>query len=189
MIAFKLLRTELCFDFSFFAVLALFFFFSSDMGMSTFMSCLFHEFGHLLVMAWLDVPVERVLFYGGGICISADIRRLPLMQRIAVLLAGCAFNLMLAGVFLSLGMQSAAAINLMTAALNLLPFSQLDGSQIAESLARRYLTPITADRMLRVLRITALTAIVSLLIFIRYIPDFNIIIFLLYICILKMRYR
>ncbi len=188
MITFKLFQTQIQLDFSFFAVLSVFFFFNSEMGISAFMSCLFHEFGHLIFMCISDVRIERLLFYGGGIRITADVENAAFTSRLLILLAGCIFNLILAGVFLALHCETIAAVNVMTAVLNLLPFGYLDGSRAAQSVLYRYFHPRKAEQLLRVLRWTAAIFAVLLIVAIKAVPDVTLIVFAVYLVILQREY-
>ncbi len=188
MITFKLFQTQLQLDFSFFAVLSLFFFFNSETGVSAFMSCLFHEFGHLIFMCIFDVRIERLLFYGGGIRITADVENAAFSSRLLILVAGCIFNLLLAGVFLMLGRETAAAINVMTAVLNLLPFGYLDGSRIAQSVLYRYFQPRKAEQLLCVMRWSAAILAALLIIVLNAVPDVTLFVFAVYLILLQREY-
>lgn len=187
MIAFKLFGTDIRLDFSFFAVLALFFFFDSGMGICAFVSCIFHELGHLIVMRICDIPIERLLFYGGGIRLSADIERSSFPVRLAVLFAGCAFNLLLAGVLLCAGAHTAAAVNVFICLLNLLPISYLDGAQLARAVIFRFCEPRRAERTLRIFQLLILTAVSALAVFAGVLPDITLLVFAVY-CLIAGRF-
>ncbi len=130
MIVLSLKNTILRVDFSFFAVLAMFFCFDSGSGVCTLFSCIFHEFGHLLALLMFSVPINELYLYGGGIRITAPLSSLDKPRRVIVLLAGCLFNFMLAVVFGSLRMYLPMTINIMLAVLNLMPLRCLDGGQL-----------------------------------------------------------
>ncbi len=186
MIELKLSKTVLCFDFSFFAVLALFFCFNNEMGIIALLSCIFHEFGHLIVMSVCNVTVERMLFYGGGIRITADTDRLLFVAKISVLAAGCMFNVLLAAVLFLFGAETAAFVNIMTALLNLLPFAQLDGSQLAETVLYRFLLPYKADRYLMIIR--AISLIITAWLLLSVSLDLTLICFVIYLYLIKKQY-
>lgn len=145
--------TRVGFDFSFFAVMALMFFLDSGGLLAGIVACAVHEMGHLVVMGITGVSVERILFYGAGIRISADLSDARFGQRLAVLSAGCAANLLSAFWFFSRGWNLGAASSIATALFNMLCLGELDGSAIIRLLCERYLSPIAEKRVLMIMRL------------------------------------
>ena len=131
MLELRLCNTALRLDFSFFAVLSLFFFFdSTGTGQLSLCACACHELGHLAVMTAVGARVDSLTFYGAGIRIGARLDDLKSGERAAVLAAGCAVNLLLCAAALLCGSVRFAAVNLMLGAFNLLPVGALDGAQL-----------------------------------------------------------
>lgn len=152
MIEFYLCRTAVGLDFSFFAVLAMFFFFDSGGGLAALSACAVHELGHLAVMRLCNIPAERILFYGAGIRISAEIKGASFWKQLAVLSAGCAVNLLLSAAFYAAGELTLAAANLITGTFNLLCLGEFDGAQLARLFAVRFVGAARIDGFLNVLR-------------------------------------
>lgn len=132
MIELKLRHTALRVDFSFVAVLAVFFWLDrSGFGFVTLGLCAAHELAHLVVMLAYGIIPESITFYGAGIRISApevDVRSVPV--RTAVYSAGCIMNFLLAGLFLCRGYGTASAVSLLTGCFNLLPVGEFDGFRL-----------------------------------------------------------
>ena len=73
MIELKLKRTALRWDFSFFAVLAVFFIWDySGFGFAALGICTAHELAHLAVMRLCGMSPDSLTFYGAGIRLSAS---------------------------------------------------------------------------------------------------------------------
>lgn len=132
MIELKLKRTALRWDFSFFAVMAVFFLWdSSGNGFAALGICAAHELAHLLVMRLCGITPESLTFYGAGIRLSAPaVERCGGAARAAVYSAGCVMNLLLACVFFAAGNMNIAAISLATGLFNLLPVGEFDGRRL-----------------------------------------------------------
>ncbi len=180
MIKFEFFGTEIDLDFTFFAVLALFFFFDSGTGFCAFLSCMFHELGHLIVMRIFNIPTERLTFYGGGIQLSTDIGNRSCSVRIAVLSAGCVFNLLLAAVLFLCGAKTVAAVNMFICLFNLLPVSHLDGGRLAAEILHHFCEPYKADHLLCLLRVVVITATAVCIILTGTFPDITLFVFVLY---------
>lgn len=137
-------------DFSFFAVMALFFLTESGFGFMALASCAAHELSHLAVMGICGIRAEHITFYGAGICISsAGTERAGLQQQIAVFSAGCAVNLALAAALYLTGEYAFSAVNLLTGAFNLLPLGEFDGARLLRLLAIRKAPPERVDGIMR----------------------------------------
>ena len=96
-----------------------------------------HECGHLACMLIFDRKPEAVTLYCGGVRITPQKGRMDSMgSDAAVLLAGCAVNLMLGLASSALGGDGLfAQTNFMLCAFNLLPFRYFDGGRALELLA------------------------------------------------------
>lgn len=99
--------------------------------------CALHECGHLFFMLIFGRRPEAVTLYGGGIRITPPRGRLDSFGRdLAVLLAGCGVNFLLAGAgALVGGMSFFVQTNLLLGVFNLLPFRYFDGGRALELLA------------------------------------------------------
>ena len=139
MITLKLMRIELCLDFSFFAVMALFFLTDeSGAGLCALSSCIVHELSHLAVMAGYGISPGRITLYGAGMRIfCGKLEYAPDRTRAAVYAAGAAANLVLAACFFICGITTGAYINLFTGIFNLLPIGELDGARLLRLLLIR----------------------------------------------------
>ena len=151
MIELKLKRAALRWDFSFFAVLAVFFWLdSSGFGLTALSVCAVHELGHLAVMRCCGIFPESITFYGAGIRISApevESRSIPVQS--AVYSAGCAVNLLLAGVLWCFPeLRYAAVVSLFTGVFNLLPVGEFDGRRLLKLLLISRLKPENVDTVL-----------------------------------------
>ncbi len=126
------MRTQLCLDFSFFAVAALFFMMDkSGAGLCALSACIVHELSHLIVMAAFGIRPDGITFYGAGIRISCgSLENAPVYQRAAVYAAGVAANFIMSAIFFLCGVPLGAYINLFTGAFNLLPLGELDGARL-----------------------------------------------------------
>lgn len=132
MIELKLKRTAIRFDFSFFAVLALFFWLDIDgFGLIALAVCAAHELAHLAVMEVCGIKPESITFYGAGIRITAPATELcsPGVQA-AVFSAGCVMNFILAAALWSMNYDRAAAVSLLTGCFNLIPVGEFDGRRL-----------------------------------------------------------
>ena len=82
------------------------------------------------------------------------------MPRALILAAGCAGNFAAAAVMFVIGNSVAAAINLITAFFNLLPFGALDGAQLLKLAAIKFFKAENVDRFLRIVEIITLIALI-----------------------------
>lgn len=151
MIELKLKRTALRWDFSFFAVLAVFFWLDrSGVGFTALAICAAHELGHLAVMRVFGILPESVTFYGAGIRISGSgvESRSPGVQA-AVYSAGCGVNLLLALILWQFAeLRGAAAVSLFTGLFNLLPVGEFDGKRLLKLLFIAVMKPERVDAAL-----------------------------------------
>lgn len=132
MIEFRLSRTAFRVDFSFVAVLALFFWLDTDgFGLTALAVCAAHEAAHLAVMLACGITPECVTFYGAGIRITAPETELRSTGvQAAVYSAGCMMNFLLAIALHFAGLPGAAAVSCFTGCFNLLPVGEFDGRRL-----------------------------------------------------------
>lgn len=141
MIRLKLGNYLLNFDFTFFAVMALFCCLDSGgFGFMSVSACALHEFGHLIAMKIKREKVSGITFYGGGIKIGREKQS----SSVLVILGGIAVNFVLAAVCLFIKseyMNIFGMINLVIGLFNLLPISCLDGKQLLDLILLKLLPP------------------------------------------------
>lgn len=165
MIELNLTRTALRWDFSFFAVLALFFSLdSSGFGLTALGICAAHELAHLAVMLLCGIVPESVTFYGAGIRItSTETERRSPAEQAAVYGAGCAMNFLLAAVLFAAGKSYPAAVSLSCGLFNLLPLGEFDGRRLLKLALIKILPPERVDVSLRICAVcSAVFAVVVL---------------------------
>lgn len=140
MIVLKVFRTELCFDFSFFAAVSLFFlFFGGECSFAAVVACVVHEFAHLIMMWICSVHPEGITFYGAGIKISSDkVQHCSYIQKLMIYSAGCVVNLLMSVIAMLLSDYSFVVVNIIIAIFNLLPLGMLDGAAILDTLIIRF---------------------------------------------------
>lgn len=160
MVSFNIGSLKVGFDFSFFAVIAIFFALDdSGYGIFCIAACLCHEAGHLALMLLTKQIPHSLIFSGSGICIK---------QReevsVPVLAAGCAVNFILFVIFYFIIEQNSvyhlifAGSNLCIGIMNLLPIGELDGKKLLE----RFLYALFSFRVAqRALFVSELAATVS----------------------------
>ena len=165
MIELKLSRTVFRWDFSFFAVLALFFSLdSSGFGLTALAICAAHEMAHLAVMLFCGIIPESITFYGAGIRItSPETERRPPGEQAAVYGAGCAMNFLLAAALFAAGKPYPAAVSLSCGLFNLLPVGEFDGRRLLKLLLIRLLPAERVDAALRLCAVLSAVAASGLL--------------------------
>ncbi|MGN1480470.1 site-2 protease family protein [Porcipelethomonas sp.] len=128
-------RLKLSFDFSFFAVVALFCLLDApELALTAVCACVIHELGHCIAAVLTDVQIERVIFWAGGVKMVSDIGMKPISSELMVLAAGPVFNFLAALLYFITGENSAFSVNFILGLFNLLPFSSLDGGSIIEKI-------------------------------------------------------
>lgn len=169
MIRLRLGSCLLNFDFTFFAVMALFCCLDSDgFGFLSISACALHEFGHLIAMKIKRERVSGITFYGGGIKISREKQS----SSVLVILGGVAVNFTLAAICLFINnsyVNIFGVINLVIGLFNMLPISCLDGKQLLDLLLLKLLPPnkaiICSHAAEKVNIIISITAIIVLIYF------------------------
>ena len=158
MVSFSIGSLRVGFDFSFFAVMAIFFALDdSGYGIFCIAACLCHELGHLALLLLTKHIPEQLTFSGSGICIKQ--REEP---SLPVLAAGCTVNFILFIAFYFLLERNSiynlifAGCNLCIGVLNLLPIGELDGKKLLERLLTAILPFRTAQRALFISELAAL---------------------------------
>lgn len=139
-------KTQIKIDFTFFAVIALLIFVdSSGTATLSLIASLIHETAHLVAMLICGSDLQRVVFYGGGICIMSDINKLYFNKRLVILSAGCFTNALISiigfvffyddTVFVIFSM-----VNAIICFFNLIPIGYFDGAEILDTILSRYLS-------------------------------------------------
>ncbi len=149
MIEIVICKTKFSFDFTFFAVMSLYFLTESSELLAGVAACVIHEISHLVVMKLLHVPVKEVLFYGAGIRISASLDTSTCAVKTACLAAGIAANLVVCAVAFVMGEYLLSAVNLVTGMFNLLPVGEFDGAQMLRLLLIGYSPPERIDSVMK----------------------------------------
>lgn len=143
-------RADIRIDFSFFAVLAIVLTAdSSGSGFLSFIACLCHEVGHLIVLFLQGNFPGVITFCGGGIRISGCKHE----TSVLALSAGCLVNFAIAG-SIALFSQGTSIFtllflcaNIIVGIYNLLPLKSLDGGQLLERAATKLMPPAKAHRI------------------------------------------
>lgn len=169
MLELKFKHFVLIFDFSFFAVVSLMLLFSnSHYIIMCLLACLWHETGHLIAMLLLNIKIDKICFYGGGIRISPDklFDFTSFRDRLVVLLAGSILNF---ATFMLLKNTQYdvwaffAAINAVIGAFNMLPLQFLDGGKILVLIIRNlcsYQHTVMLERYLKWINIVLIITVI-----------------------------
>ena len=177
MLVFDFSGVKLSCDLSFFAVLALFFYFDNGSGICAFLGCIFHELGHLIVMTICGVQVNRIFLYGGGIRLTSALESSSWRVKLAVSCAGCMANIVLSVVAYLCEAYIVSAVNLLLAAVNLLPFGKLDGARIAELIFIRSVSPERVEEQLKQVKMIFVVIAAFMLLFVGVLPDITLLVF------------
>lgn len=128
-----------------------------------YISCIAHEFGHILALKLTGGELRSVELGCSGIKMTASPCK-NIREGIAVLMCGPAVNLLIFAVFRILGIRGyICAFNLAEGIFNLLPFRFLDGGAALELLAEGSVHEIFIRRIITAVRIVA-AAILTVLI-------------------------
>ena len=146
------------FDFSFFAVMAIFFALDdSGYGIFCIAACLCHEAGHLALLLLTKHVPDSLIFSGSGICIKQREE-----ASVPVLAAGCTVNFALFIIFYFLLERNSvyklifAGSNLCIGILNLLPIGELDGKKLLERFFTAFLSFRATQRVMFVSELAGL---------------------------------
>ncbi|MCL2086672.1 MAG: hypothetical protein FWH05_03660 [Oscillospiraceae bacterium] len=159
---------SVAFDFSFFAIIAVFLAFDyTGYGIYSVIACFLHEMGHLVAMLIEGARPSGIRFYGGGIKLLSNRVFTNADYSIFVLLSGSGLNFILFFLFyfltdrLSLFPLLFAVMNLVIGFFNLLPMGHLDGKRILERILIKRLS--SERHCARIIKITELTVFLSVL--------------------------
>ncbi len=151
------IRINICFSFLFIAALTTLY--SCNTAVLTFAACILHELGHAVVMKHYGIRIKSVTFYGAGIKITPHKGAIISAKgEAAVLLGGCAVNLLL---FVIFGRSSFGVINLFLCGFNMLPAGGLDGGRLLRLILDEQ-PSVSGRAALSVCRLTGCTAAVIL---------------------------
>lgn len=131
MIELEVGRIRVCFDFSFFAVIAIYTLFGGFYPVYSIIAAIIHECSHILAMLYQRRKIDCILFYGGGIKLFCNMNSVSFSS----LAAGCCANFIVAFIFFAIYEQNLnclifALCNLLIGIYNLLPLGCLDGKNI-----------------------------------------------------------
>ncbi len=139
MLRFKIKNIEIAMHFSFFAVVALLGLIQeSSYMLLALIACMLHESGHILLMCLFSVPPKKITFYGAGIKITPDNRKITsTVQDFLILSSGSVTNIILFAVIYPITKSSFnfslfAVFNLIIGLFNLIPFKHFDGGKIID---------------------------------------------------------
>lgn len=131
----------------------------------------FHECGHILALKVYHVPVEEISFKVFGMSMKLKSNtRISYKQEVAVALAGCTVNAVLALIFYLIALFGIAPqitgtiflFNLALAGFNLLPIMPLDGGRALENLLLRKLQYTTVYHIMNILSAVLLFPLVCI---------------------------
>ena len=134
-------KLKFCVEFTFFAAMALFFYFDkTGMGLMSISACIIHETGHLLILFAEKRDFSTLTFYGGGIKIGYEKKQ---DMSVLLIIAGSLFNFIIFIVFyfftpFYLNVKMFAVINLIIGVFNLLPIQYFDGGRLLEKVFIRF---------------------------------------------------
>ena len=187
MVEFKLKRTLLRLDFSFFAVIALYLLLDeSGFGLAALAACAMHETAHFVAMTAFGVPVEQLTLYGAGIRItSSKIEYIKPIKKAVILCAGCIANFAAAFVFWRLENYAASAVNLFTGIFNLLPMGELDGARLLKMYAVRHFKAKSVDMVMKIAAVVSAIICAAAFIATGGVASFTLITTALYIIIVS----
>ena len=127
--------------------------------------CTLHELGHAAAALLTGAGVRRITLSGFGILMDTG-RCRSMIGNAAILAAGPAVNLILWAVLTAAGYRGfMTELNLAAGALNLLPFSGLDGGSLSELLISGRMYERGLRLLLAALRILAGAAAAALLVY------------------------
>lgn len=137
-------RVKIRVSFSFFAALSLLICTDKQgTAILCLLACFLHELGHLCVLFGEGNIPRSITLRAGGIRLDCGNRR-----SVPALLGGCFVNFLLFNILYISGVENQlfAVINLLTAALNLLPIRPLDGGLLLEQFLCRHIRAEKVDK-------------------------------------------
>lgn len=139
-------KIQIKIDYTFFAVIALLIFIdTSGTATLSLIASLIHETAHLIAMLVCKSELQRIVFYGGGICIISNRNSLCFKKRLIVLSAGCVSNAVIAVtgfIFFSdnYTLTIFSMVNAIICVFNLIPVGYFDGAEILDIVLTRFLS-------------------------------------------------
>jgi Zn-dependent protease len=181
-------NTKIIVDFTFFAALALFFYFDeSRFGIMGICACIIHEMGHLAALFAEKRDFESLTFYGGGIKIKYNEKA---DASVMLIMAGSLLNFIIFIVLyfafpFNFSLRIFAVINLIIGGFNLLPLRFFDGGRLMEKALIKFLS---AEKALETARkaeqfIAVIAVILSILIIIFGELNTSVLIVVIYVLI------
>lgn len=152
-------KTEVKFDFTFFAVVGLLVFIdTSGMATLSLIASVTHEAGHLIAMLLCRSELRSITFYGGGICITSDTALLPFRKRLCIISAGCFTNFMIfiSGILFFKENQEMfifAVVNIVICVFNLIPIGYFDGAGLLDIIFNRFMDFRLSEILKRVIAV------------------------------------
>jgi membrane-associated protease RseP (regulator of RpoE activity) len=142
MIKLQTKSTNFTFNFTFFAVIAIFILLhDSEIALLGLLACILHELGHFISCKICKVRVEEISFSCTGLCIKKlSAKNLTYKKELCILSSGITANFLIFVILLfspSDFFGLFGMINLAVAVFNLLPLSSFDGFQIRELIISR----------------------------------------------------
>ena len=139
MIIFNFLNVKFKISFLFLFLISWFFLYDvGNVAFICFISSLFHELSHILVLNILSAKIETVSFNVTGISIKKD-EDLTFLKEFFVLISGCLGNLVLILFSLHFKLKIVLFVNVLILIFNLLPIEKLDGGQILKLFLEEFL--------------------------------------------------
>lgn len=132
---------------------------------------LFHELGHILMMLYFNIEIEKVILLPfGGITITNDLVNRPLKQELLIAIMGPIFQIIYYLLFQNSYLKM---IHYPLLIFNLLPIIPLDGSKILNVILNKFFSFYKSE---------TISIIISLItIFMIFIINFNLIVFIVLI--------
>ena len=164
-LSFNFFRVRVKISFLLIALLALFAFCDkSGIMLLAIFSAFIHELGHIAMAEVLGLGVKELYFapFGIRMILKTPLSIVGRGKKVAVLSAGCLVNLALLALFWLSGQQTAALINLITAAFNILPAGTLDGGRILYEILSIKLDAQTAEKITDVVSLLSAAALFAL---------------------------
>lgn len=161
-------KTEIKFDFTFFAVVGLLVFIdTSGTAALSLIASLVHETGHLIAMLLCKSKLSSITFYGGGICITGDSETLTFGKRLFITSAGCLVNFIIfvIGILIFCDDQKMlifSVVNIVICVFNLIPVGYFDGARILDILFNRFLNFKASEILKRIITVVFSVTIFAL---------------------------
>lgn len=123
-------------------------------------SALFHECSHILAIMIFSSSIKEIKFEICGVTIKAQ-KKLSNPKELIVLASGCFGNFVLLIFFTILKLKTAAIINLIILAINILPHEKLDGGQILFKILSSVTNSYTSFKIIKATTISVTTILAT----------------------------